>query len=63
MVPAKVKTRLSSSCHLSNFVGSGQELIISELPTIRDFLRFGILLREKNLRDKINYRYGVLSPI
>ena len=31
---------------MSNYVGPGKELLSSELPTVRDILRFGVLKRE-----------------
>lgn len=52
---AHVKTRTKSSSHLSIFVGNGQELLVSELPTVRDILRYGIYLREQCEDDRRNY--------
>ena len=40
------RTRHQSSSHMSNYVGPGKELLSSELPTVRDILRFGVLKRE-----------------
>ena len=44
---ARVKTRHKSASNLSEFLGTGQEFLVSELPTLHDVLRFGIFLREK----------------
>ena len=55
------KTRGSKSTHLSNFVGSGRELIPSQLPTYRDVLRLGIYLREQTDQDKRNYPDNLLA--
>uniref|UniRef100_UPI00358F4F97 uncharacterized protein n=1 Tax=Myxine glutinosa TaxID=7769 RepID=UPI00358F4F97 len=52
---AQVRTRMKSSSHLSNLVGTGQELLVSELPTVRDILRYGIYLREQSEDDRRNY--------
>ena len=51
----RVRTRTNSSSHLSNLVGTGRELLVSELPTARDILRYGIYLREHSIDDKRNY--------
>lgn len=52
---AHVKTRSKSSSHLSILVGNGQELLVSELPTVRDILRYGIYLKEQSENDWRNY--------
>ena len=52
---AKVRTRSNSTSHLSIFVGTGRKLLVSELPTVRDILRYGIYLREQSEEDKRNY--------
>lgn len=52
---SKLKTRSQLSTHLSLLVGKGKELPVSELPTVRDMLRLGLLLREKNAKDRRNY--------
>ena len=49
------KTRKKSGSHLSNYLGTGKELLPSELPTTRDLLRFGLLKREQSEEDKRNY--------
>ena len=51
----KRKTRGQLSSHLSLLIGTGKELLVSELPTVRDILRFGLLLREQNSKDRRNY--------
>jgi len=58
---AAVKTRGNASTHLSHYVGSGMELLTSELPTVRDLLRYGLLLRELSEKDKKNYTKKELS--
>ena len=52
---AKVKTRTQSHSHLTNLAGSGRELLVSDLPTLRDILRYGIYLREQSEENKCNY--------
>ena len=49
------KTRQRASTHLSLYVGTGRELLNTELPTLRDLLRYGVLLRETSEKDKRNY--------
>ena len=39
---------------MSNYVGPGKELLSSELPTVRDILRFGVLKRELSNQDRRN---------
>ena len=36
------------------YLGEGNELISSELPTVRDILRYGLLQRELSEKDKRN---------
>lgn len=57
---AQVRTRTKSSCHMSKFVGNGQELLVSDLPTVRDILRYGIFLREHSEYDRRNYQVDKL---
>ncbi|KAI4831651.1 hypothetical protein KUCAC02_001187 [Chaenocephalus aceratus] len=52
---AQVKTRATSTSHLSNLVGTGRELLVSEPPTVRDILRYGIYLRDQSKDDRRNY--------
>ena len=49
------RTRHKSGTHMSEFLGTGKELLVSDLPTLRDVLRFGILLREQHDEDLRNY--------
>ena len=49
------RTRHKSSSHMSNYVGTGKELLPSELPTVRDLLRYGVMLKELSEQDKRNY--------
>jgi hypothetical protein len=46
MMGPKKRTRYSTFTHLGNFLGTGRQLLPSELPTLRDVLRYGLLLRE-----------------
>lgn len=57
---SKVKTRKSSSSHLSHLVGTGSQLPVAELPTARDILRLGVLLREQATADRRNYTMDTL---
>ena len=43
------------SIKMSNLVGSGKKICVSELPTARDMLRYGIFLREINDKNIKNY--------
>ena len=40
---------------MNNLLGTSRDLLPSELPTLRDVLRYGLLLREQNDDDKRNY--------
>ena len=48
------RTRKKSNCHLLLYLGEGKELISSELPTVRDILRYRLLQRKLNEKDKRN---------
>ena len=48
------RTRNKSGCHLSGYLGVGRELVKSELPTLWDLLRYGLLQREMSTEDKRN---------
>jgi hypothetical protein len=52
---AGIKTRHSSDSKLSEYLGSGKELLISELPTLRAALRQGIKFQEDRVTAKTNY--------
>ena len=52
---SKVRTRNKVTSHLSNLIGSGRDLIPSEIPPHRYVLRYGILLREQADNDRRNY--------
>ena len=49
------RTRRMATSHLTLYVGTGRKLLNSELPTVRDLLRYGVLLRELSEKDKFNY--------
>ena len=57
---SKRKTRLTTFTHMSNLIGTGRELLPSELPTVRDVLRYG-LLREQSGEDGRNYPAASLA--
>ena len=40
------KTRNETSTLMSEYLGKGKEMLQTELPTLRDCLRYGILLKE-----------------
>ena len=52
---AGIKTRHSSDSKLSEYLGSGKELLLSELPTLRAALRQGIKFQEDRVTAKTNY--------
>ena len=47
----KRRTRLGTLTHMNNLIGSGRDLLPSELPTLRDVMRYGIFLREQSGED------------
>lgn len=51
----KKRTRQGTLTHMSNLIGTGQEMLPSELPTLRCLLRYGLLLREQSCEDVRNY--------
>jgi hypothetical protein len=46
---------------MSNFIGTGREMLPSELPTLRDVLRYGLLLREQSGENVRNYPAATLA--
>ena len=52
---SQIKTRIQSSTLLHQLVGSGSELPVAELPTVRDLIRYGLYLREISEQDRRNY--------
>src|ERR1700761_7105852 len=52
---SQIKTRIQSSTLLHQLVGSGSELPVAELPTVRDLIRYGLYLREISEQDRHNY--------
>lgn len=52
---AGVRTRNKKSSHLSHYLGSGRELLKSELPTLRDALRYGVLIRQTSEKNQRTY--------
>ena len=51
----KPKTRHASGSKMSDLLGPGKEFTLSELPTLREVLRYGIWLRLENTEDQRNY--------
>ena len=47
----KTRTRLATSTKLANYLGAGKDFEPSEVPTLRDVLRKGILLQESNMKN------------
>ena len=58
---AKKRTRSETFTHMSNLIGCSREMLPSELPTLRDVLRHGLLLREQSNNDKRNYPSSTLA--
>lgn len=52
---SQVKTRLQTSTPLHHLVGSGAELPVAELPTVRDLIRYGLYLRQISEQNRRNY--------
>ena len=48
------RTRKKSGSNLSEYLGPGKDLLVSELPTLREFLRYGLFLQETNNENKRN---------
>ena len=44
--PSSVRTRGEASTLMSEYLGKGKEMLMTELPTLRDCLRYGIFLKE-----------------
>ena len=59
MAGARPKTRHASGTKMVEFLGSGRQMLPTELPTQRDVLRHALLLQEQNLlvkeEDRRNY--------
>ena len=55
-----VRTRNKSSSRLSDYLGTGRELLVSDLPTTRDILRFGLLKREEYHLYKRNFTVDMI---
>ena len=56
---SRIKTRETARSGVSRLVGTGRELIPSELPTARDILRYAVLKREQG-EDRRNYNVDQL---
>ena len=55
------KTRNKLSSHMSMYLGVGKELPLTQLPTLRDLLRYGLFLREVSNVDKRNYPIDTMT--
>ena len=55
MASVRPKTRQSMT-NMTKYLGTGKELLVSELPTLRDILRFGILLKEQHDGSPIGFQ-------
>ena len=54
-----IKTRNMKKTSLTELIGTGKELLLSELPTYRDTLRYAVLLREQcDKKSRTFLRYG-----
>ena len=53
---SSVNTRSGLSCSLSKVVGPGRALLVSELPTKRDILRLGLMLKQADPRPTYSFR-------
>ena len=51
----KPKTSLASGTKMSDLLGPGKEFTLTELPTLREVLRYGIWLRQDTDEDQRNY--------
>ena len=54
------KTEQTALTHMHHFIGTGKELPVSELPTLRDVLCYGLYLRECSEADARNYKIDQL---
>lgn len=57
----KRKTTLATSTYTCSLFGTGREMLSSELPTLRDDLRYGLLLREQCGENIRNYPITTLT--
>ena len=46
-----VKTRNINKTSITEFIGTGKEFLLTELPTYRDILRYANLLREQSNKN------------
>ena len=60
---SKKRTRLGTFTHMTNLIGTGRELMPSEHPTVRNIIRYGILLREESGDDSRSYTAASLERI
>ena len=60
---SKPRTRHSSDCKMSAFVGAGNEFSLADVPTNRALIRRGLLLRDQKCQDGIDYRHYTVNEI
>ena len=55
-----VKIRNMKKTSIAEFIGTGKELLLTELPTYRNILRYAVLLSEQSNKNSFlfNKRYG-----
>ena len=57
----KVKTGKETFMCLTNLVKSGRELLPTKLPTLRDVLKYRLLLKEQSIQDSRKYPVSSLA--
>ena len=60
---SKPRTRHSSGCKMSAYVGAGKEFSLADVPTNRALIRRGLLLRDQKCQDGIDYRHYTVNEI
>ena len=60
---SKPRTRHSSDCKMSAYVGAGKEFSLADVPTNRAVIRRGLLLRDQKCQDGLDYRNYTVNAI
>ena len=60
---SKPRTRHSSGCKMTVYVGAGKEFSLADVPTNRALISRGLLLRDQKWQDGIDYRHCTLKEI
>ena len=60
---SKPRTRHSSGCKMSDYVGAGKEFSLADVPTNRALIRRGLLLRDQKCQEGIDYRHYTVKEI